>query len=155
MYCFHWFNACIRWKCCSLQGVGFFIQKIVSVMEKSWSHQWFRPFSFSYHVYLVRLFYNACFVYCIYLTIHLILFGSICFYESFVGKVPLCRKAVRTLVSARPNSRHYRWSESACFSATRDTMLRQFQDSGARKHKKLNIKCRFVDHERVTSQMIW
>ena len=68
---------------------------------------------------------------------------------------PSKMRLFRTLVSARPNSRHYRWSESACFSATRDTMLRQFQDSGACKHKKLNIRCRFVDHERVTSQMIW
>ena len=77
----------------SFQGVGYsFRQSFNHELINGFVHS----FSCSYHVYLVRLFCNACFVYSIYLTIHLILFGSICFYLSFVKKIPLCRKAVQT-----------------------------------------------------------
>lgn len=97
----------------SLQGVGFFIHTIVL---SSFNHEvingFVHSFSFSYHVYLVRLFYNACFVYCIYLTIHLILFGSICFYLSFARKVPLCRKAVQSETF-----------QDTCFSAAKQPLL--------------------------------
>ena len=140
----------------SFQGVGSSV--VHSCMCSSFNHELINGFvhSFSHILSITSILFvlSICLSYLsdwliLFDSIYLCISASICFYLllSFVRKVPFSRKPSkirlsRTLVSTRRNSPYYRWSEIACFSATRDKMLRQFQDAGACKHKKLNIRCR-------------